>query len=175
MTRFVKLAAVSAAALVALAAPSIAQERREIPAFQTFGEPASAADAEAVAGVLAAFREAWAAQDVDALIALHADDVEWTNAYARIFQSSESLGAFMADRMFPAFDPAVSREEAANMKQVSVRYVGDDVAILHVYADGRRGPSRNGGEEMRRTHLHFVLERQPEGWRIVHQAIMDAR
>lgn len=175
MTRYARLIAISAAAFVALAAPSTAQERREIPDFRTFGEAASVADAEAVAGVLSAFREAWGAQDVDRLIALHAKDVEWTNAYARIFQGADGLRAFMEERMFPAFDPAVSREEAANMKQVSVRYVGEDVAIIHVYADGRRGPSRNHGEEMRRTHLHFVLERQPEGWRIVHQVIMDAR
>lgn len=175
MTRFTKQAALCAAALVALAAPSIAQERREIPAFRTYGEPVSADDEAAVAGVLDAFRTAWGAQDIDALMALHANDVEWLNAYARLFQDAGALRAFLQDRMFPAFDPAVSREEAANMKPVSVRYVGDDVAIIHVYADGRRGPSRNADEEMRRTHLHLVIERRPEGWRIVHEVIMDAR
>lgn len=175
MTRFAKLAAISAVALVALAAPSIAQERRDVPAFRTVGEPASAADATAVAGVLEAFREAWSAQDVDALMALHAEDVEWINAYARMFQSATDLERFLADRMFPNFDPAVARQEMENMKVVSIRYVGDDVAIIHAYTDGNRGPSRNDGETVRRTHMHMVLEHRPEGWRIVHEVIMDAR
>ena len=40
---------------------------------------------------------------------------------------------------------------------------------------GERGPSRNAGEEMRRTHLHLVLAELDAGWKIVHTAIMDAR
>lgn len=175
MTRFAKLAAISAVAFVALAAPSTAQERRDVPAFRTLGEPASAADAKAVAGVLDAFREAWGAQDVDAIMALHAEDLEWINAYARMFQNAADLERFLADRMFPNFDPAVSRQEVENMKLVSIRYVGDDAAVIHAYTDGNRGPSRNAGETVRRTHMHFVLESRPEGWRIVHEVIMDAR
>lgn len=175
MSPLSRLSLIAATALVAFAAPAFAQERREIPAFRTIGEPTSAAEAEAVTAVLEAFRTAWSEQDVEALMALHSDDVEWINAFARIFQSADDLERFLVDRMFPNFDPAISRDEAANMELVSVRYVGDDVVILHVYADGRRGPSRNADENLRRTHLHFVLERQPDGWRIVHEVIMDAR
>jgi hypothetical protein len=61
------------------------------------------------------------------------------------------------------------------MKAVSVRYVSTDAAIAHLYTDGRRGASRNAGEDRRRTHVHLVLERQDADWKIVHTAIMDAR
>ena len=106
---------------------------------------------------------------------LHADDVEWINAYARLFQDAASLGEFIEQRLFPAFDSAVSQQEIANMRAISVRYVGDDAAVVHMYTDGERGVSRNAGKKMRRTHIHLVLEKQQCDWKIVHTAIMDAR
>lgn len=170
------LLAVLAAPLLALAAsPSHAQERREVPPFRTFGAPAESQDADAVDALLAAFKDAWGRQDVDALMALHAEDVEWINAYARIFRGAGPLGDFLENRLFPAFDPAVSAQEAASFAPVSLRYLGDDAAVAHFYTEGLRGPSRNADEELRRTHVHLVLEEQAAGWRIVHAAIMDAR
>ena len=61
------------------------------------------------------------------------------------------------------------------MRAISVRYVGDDAAVVHMYTDGERGVSRNAGKKMRRTHIHLVLEKQQCDWKIVHTAIMDAR
>jgi hypothetical protein len=46
---------------------------------------------------------------------------------------------------------------------------------VHLYTDGQRGESRNEGEQLRRTHIHLVLERKVRDWKIVHTAIMDAR
>ena len=40
------------------------------------------------------------------------------------------------------------------MRPISIRFIGDDA---------------------RRSHLHLVLADTPEGWRIAHTAIMDAR
>jgi len=60
------------------------------------------------------------------------------------------------------------------MTAISTRYLGP-VAIIQMYTDGARGPSRNAGEELRRTHIHLVLEDQGDAWRIVHSVIMDAR
>lgn len=163
------------AATLMLAPTAAAAERREIPAFRSYGEPASPDDAARIDGLVERFRTTWATQDADALIALHAEDVEWINAYARMFQGSQPLADFLVHRLFPAFDPAVSRQEAANMKTISVRYLGDDAAVIHMYTDGQRGPSRNEGEDMRRTHIHLVLAKQGSEWKIVHTAIMDAR
>ena len=158
-----------------MAAPSLAQERRQVPAFTTYGQPASVADAAAIDTAVARYKQAWGRQDVTALMALHAEDTEWINAYARIFRGREALGAFLRHRLFPAFDPAVSKREAANMRTISTRYLGDDTAVVHLYTDGDRGASRNAGEDLRRTHFHLVLGKDDEGWQIAHTAIMDAR
>jgi uncharacterized protein (TIGR02246 family) len=157
------------------AASVLAQERREVPEFQIYGKPASAEDERAIDALIRNFKDAWGRQDTAALVALHADDVEWINAYARLIQGAEPLGRFLKERLFPAFDPAISRQEAANMKAISIRFLGGNAAVVHLYTDGKRGPSRNANEEARRTHMHLVLERQESGWRIVHTAIMDAR
>lgn len=152
-----------------------AQERRQVPEFRTYGTPASQAAVQDIDALIESYKSAWSRQDADALVALHADDVEWINAYARMFQGAEPLRTFLKERLFPAFDPAVSRQEVANMKTISIRYLGDDAAVVHLFTDGQRGPSRNEGEALRRTHLHLVLEEQSAGWRVAHTAIMDAR
>ncbi len=146
-----------------------------MPAFRTYGAPASAADAAAIDALVATFKDAWGREDVDALMALHAEDVEWINAYARMFQGAAPLADFLEDRLFPAFAPGVSAEEAANMRLISIRYLGENAAVAHLYTEGARGASRNADEELRRTHLHFVLGKDGEAWRIEHAAIMDAR
>jgi uncharacterized protein (TIGR02246 family) len=156
-------------------APSVSgQERREVPAPETFGA-APGPDAAAIDSLIARYLDAWGRQDADALVALHAEDVEWINAYARLFRGDAALGAFLRDRLFPAFDSAVSRQEVRNMRMISRRYLGDDAAVIHMYTDGSRGESRSAGEELRRTHLHLVLEKRNGAWKVVHTAIMDAR
>jgi len=152
-----------------------AQERREVPAFRTYGKPASAEDERAVDELIRNYKDAWGRQDTAKLIALHADDVEWINAYARLIQGAEPLGRFLEERLFPGFDAKISQQEANNMRTISSRFMGDDAAVVHLYTDGQRGASRNATEQTRRTHMHLVLERQESGWRIVHTAIMDAR
>jgi uncharacterized protein (TIGR02246 family) len=164
-------------ALVSVALPSSslhAQERREVPPATVHGSPVSVGDAQDIQQLVDDFRAAWSRQDTEALMALHSDDVEWINAYARMFQGAQSLAQFLENRLFPNFPPEVSRGEAANMQLISTRYM-ENAAVIHMYTDGERGDSRNAGEDMRRTHLHLVLERQSAGWRIVHTAIMDAR
>lgn len=170
--RIVMLGALAAAAL---AVPGIAQERREIPPTRAFGQPHDEAERTAVEALIVEYKRAWGAEDADALVALHSEDTEWINAYARMFRGSEALGEFLEHRLFPAFDAETSREEAANMQLISIRYIGDDAAVVHLYTDGHRGASRNAGEDARRTHLHLVLGKQEGGWKIVHTAIMDAR
>jgi len=161
--------------VVILSWSTIAQERRVVPDFRTYGTPDSVADAAGIEELIQGFKNSWIQQDAEAFIALHADDVEWINAYARMFQDAASLADFIELRLFPAFDSAVSRQEIANLKVVSIRYLGDDAAVVHMYTDGQRGASRNEGEELRRTHIHLVLEKQSSNWLIVHTAIMDAR
>jgi uncharacterized protein (TIGR02246 family) len=161
--------------LIVLAFSAAAQERREIPSFRTYGDRPSDGDVTAIDDLIQTYKDSWAAQDTEAFIQLHAEDTEWINAYARLFQDAASLGTFVEQRLFPNFDSAVSRQEIVNMKPVSIRYLGDDAAVVHMYTDGARGASRNEGEELRRTHIHLVLAKQRSSWKIVHTAIMDAR
>lgn len=78
------------------------------------------------------------------------------------------------DPAVPGFDPEVSAAEAANMRLISLRYIGETGAVVHTYTEGQRGPSRNENETLRRTHIHRVLEKRAN-WLIVHTAVMDAR
>ena len=150
-----------------------AQDRREIPDYRVVGDPTG--NEAAVNQLLNEFRTAWAEQDAASMMALHSKDTEWINAYARMFQSRSALGDFVEQRLFPGFDPQVSRDEMASLGQISTRYMGDDAAVLHLYLDSRRGVSRNSGEQARRVHMHLVLSKQAGEWKIVHTVIMDAR
>lgn len=171
----VRLAARAAPVCALLLALTVhAQERRELPPLRTYGEPATAADAAAIKALVGEYRNAWAGQDTARLMSLHSADTEWINAYARMFQGAAPLSDFIENRLFPAFDAAVSAQEASNMETVSLRWLPGAV-VIHMFTEGARGPSRNADEQLRRTHLHLVLEKRRQDWKIVHTAIMDAR
>ena len=167
--------AIALCALLVSAPDAQAQERREIPAYREIGLVENSAARRALIDWFATFRDAWAREDSATLAELHTADTEWINAYARLFQDGASLERFLETRLFPQFDPQVSATEAANMQLISMRLLGDDAAIIHLYTDGNRGPSRNAGESARRTHMHLVLTRTDQGWKAAHTAIMDAR
>ena len=153
---------------------ALAQERREIPEFAALGDttPDRLAEMEAF---MEEYRSAWSEQDTTRVAALHTADTEWINAYARMFRGRDALETFVGERLFPGFSPEVSREEAELMRMISVRFIGPDAAVIHMYTDSHRGVSRNEGEAARRTHFHLVLGRTEDGWKIGHTAIMDAR
>lgn len=151
------------------------QERREIPTYRELNLDAGSTIRQELLAFLAQYREAWSEEDTEAFIELHAADTEWINAYARVFINASSLANFLENRLFPAFGPGVSRTEAENMQLISIRLLGDDAAVLHLYTDGNRGPSAIEGRSLRRTHFHLVVSREKNGWRVVHTAIMDAR
>lgn len=168
----------SARALLAIflaAIPVAAQERRETPPFRTYGEPATSTDSAGIDALIDRYKDAWARQDTSGLIALHAEDTEWINAYARLFQGAAPLADFLRNRLFPGFSPEVSKQEAANMRTISIRYLGRDAAVVHMYTEGNRGASRNANEDVRRTHIHLVLGKEANDWKVAHTVIMDAR
>ena len=70
------------------------QERREVPEPRAFGEPRPG-QVEEVTGFVESLKDAWSRQDANGLVALHAEDVEWINAYARMFQGAEPLAALL--------------------------------------------------------------------------------
>ena len=163
------------AALPAFAPGAPAQERREIPAYRKIDIEPGSATREELHAFLQDYRVAWSDENTGALIALHLADTEWINTYARIITDAPSLAAFLETGLFPAFGPGVSRMEAENMQLISMRALGEDSAVLHLYTDSNRGPSAIEGQNMRRTHFHLVLTREAEGWKVAHTVIMDAR
>ena len=154
---------------------AMAAERREVAPFTVFGAPENSAQQEAVENLLDAFKETWATQNVQAHLELFTEDAEWINAYARMFRGKNELEVFLRDQLFPAFDSRVSQEEIRNANLISMRYLGDDAVVLHLYTDGSRGASAISGRELRRTHIHLVFAQMDMQWKIVHTAIMDAR
>jgi ketosteroid isomerase-like protein len=149
-------------------------ERHEIPEFRTYGEPESAKDAMAIKELIRDYKDAWGKQDVDALIKLYAYNSEWINAYGRIIQGAAPLADFLENRLFPNWPSKVSKQEAANMQIISIRYL-PRTAIVQVYAKGKRGASRNKDGLMRHTYITLVLAKQSDGWKVVDTVIMDAR
>ena len=163
------------AATLLVPVDALSQERLQIPEYREVNiEPGSDIQRE-LQDFLDMFRATWGAEDTDGLIALHVEDTEWINAYARMFTDTGSLAQFLEHRLFPAFAPGVSQTEADNMQLISMRALGDDAAVLHLYTDGNRGASTLEGRDLRRTHIHLVLARADDGWKIEHTAIMDAR
>lgn len=154
------------------AASASAQERREIPEYRVYGDPSHA---PAIEALINGYRDAWGREDAAAYLELHAADTEWMNAFARIFQGTEALGDFLENRLFPQFDDAIARQDAENMRTISVRYMGDSGAVVHLYTESQRGDARDDRAGDRRVHIHLVLEMQQSAWKIVHTAIMDAR
>lgn len=162
-----------------LSAPAFAQEApppgsySTHPEYQVFGEAASPEDAQAIRTLMEQFSEARQAGDAEATAAFFAENVEWTNAFGDVVRGSDNLQAFLG-WLFAHDENNAAEGEAMEYRPLSLRYLGDDVAILHGVTLSTRGEARSG-EGPRRVHLTFVLAKVDEEWEIVYQMIMDAR
>ena len=144
-----------------------------LPEPRTFGVPADPADGDAIEALLDDYIRAWAAEDVDGLLDAYTDDVEWTNAYGVVLRGKDALAGFLGE-MFAVFDATVAAQEAERRQRLSVRFLGDDTAVVHSVTDSERIESRDG-DGARRVHVTYVLQKRDGEWRIAHQMIMDAR
>ena len=173
-----KIELLIAAQACLLAVPAFAQEDpppgsfSKLPEYQVLGEPASPEDAEAIGTVMRRFAEAWSAGDASAAASLYAEDAEWTNAFGDVVRGSDNLQMFLS--WVFSRDEEASEGESAQSRPLSLRYLGDDVAVVHGRTMSTRGAARSG-EGPRRVHVTFILAKQSGEWRIVHQMIMDAR
>ena len=168
------------AALVWLVAvPALAQEGppagsySTLPEYKVFGAVASPEDAQAIATLMRQFSAARQAGNAEATAAFYAEDAEWTNAFGDVVRGSDNLQTYLG--WLFSLDEAGTREgESMEYRPLSLRYLGDDVAVLHGMTLSTRGEAR-GGEGARLVHLTFVLAKQDGAWKIVYQLIMDAR
>jgi len=150
-----------------------AQERREIPEYKVYGVAESRAEANQVERLISDYKLAWKELDAENFISLHTADTEWTNAFARIFQSSHALEQFLQTSLFPQFEQAFSENDGLVIETISLRYLSNDAVVIHLYTEFQ-GDSRSTNET-RRTHFHLVAQQKDSTWEIAHTAIMDAR
>jgi uncharacterized protein (TIGR02246 family) len=145
-----------------------------LPEFQVYGKPATAEDEKAIYALLQQFGKAWGSGDVEGATASYADDVEWTNAFGVIVKGTDNLRNYF--KWLFSRDTATTggSSESRNSKFISLRYLGDNVAIYHGMTLSSRGVSRSG-EDTRRNHITFVLAKKDGKWRIAQQMIMDER
>jgi uncharacterized protein (TIGR02246 family) len=143
------------------------------PEYKVFGEPPSEQDAQAISSLMRRFGQARSANDAKGAAAAFSDDAEWTNAFGDVVRGSANLEKFLA-WLFAGDEPGTTQGESTSYKPLSIRYLGDDVAILHGMTQSTRGPARSG-EGPRRVHLTWVVAKDNDEWRIVHQMIADAR
>ena len=162
---------------------TVEEDFASLPEYRVFGTPATPSDEAAIFETMQRFGAAWGSQDVDAAVSTYTEDVEWTNAFADVYRGRDELqGQF--SQLFERFesdpDPADQEDDGDSrppMKRgmVSLRYIGDDAAVVHSYTESDWGTNRDGSD-LRRVHITFVLEKQADGqWLIAHQMIMDAR
>jgi len=173
MIRFIKLQYLFVITLTLSSGLALAQERRELPKFTIFGEAENQKEEHQITQLVDDYISAWRKLDANAFISLHTHDIEWTNAFARIFQNSKTLGQFLETRLFPQFAQAFPENESLKIEPVSLRYLSDDVVIIHLYTDFPQNNNQN--TEPRRTHFHLVAHQIKSTWKIAHTAIMDAR
>lgn len=165
------------ASFVALSAALGADDGQEpyeaLPDFVTIGEPASAADAEAIREVLAITGKGWGTGDAELFASVYSDDAEWMNAFGQIRRSREAIENYLTE-LFAEDDEGMGEDEAMSGASISLRYIGDDVAIYHGVTKSVRMGALEGADE-RRVHNTTVLEKRDGQWMIVHEHISDAR
>lgn len=143
------------------------------PEYKVYGQPASQQDAEAISALMRAFGQARGTNDAKGAAAAFSNDVEWTNAFGDVVRGSDNLEKFLT-WLFAGDELGTTQGEGSNYKPISIRYLGDDAAVIHGMTQSTRGPARSG-EGPRRVHLTWVVAKENDQWRIVHQQITDAR
>lgn len=145
-----------------------------LPEFQVYGKPATPEDGEEVLALLRKFGQAWGSGDAEAAVSTYADNIEWTNAFGVIVKGTDNLKKYFNWLFSRDKEKSGGSSESNNSKLISLRYLGDDVAIYHGITLSDRGQSRSGHGQ-RRNHVTFVLEKKDGKWKIAHQMIMDER
>ena len=130
-------------------------------------------DEAAVGEVLLAQGSAFRELNADHLANVYADDADFTNAFGTSVHGGEKIVAYLRD-LFA--NPNFASGKPVRPPDASIRFVGDDVAVVKTYIE-REGQQTSEGEKMavRRNHSLKVLERQDDGWRVVSELYMDAR
>ena len=141
------------------------------PPLQILGAAASEDEVEAIEELFAEFHEAWLAEDSEGLIATHAPDAQWTNAFGLVLRGHDEMRRFFPE-LFRNFDATTT----GKARIISIRFVHDDIAIVQRYTQSAGGVmNREGGEGPRQIQVTNVLQKFDGDWKSIHTMIMDVR
>ena len=145
----------------------------DLPEFVQFGEPATEADFDAIRELLATSGAAWGQGDAETFASFYSDDAEWMNAFGQVRRGSDAIKVYLSD-LFEDQDEEMAEFEEQSGASISLRFIGDNVAIFHGVTSSTRMGALEGAEE-RRVHNTSVMEKRGDTWVIVHEHISDAR
>jgi uncharacterized protein (TIGR02246 family) len=145
----------------------------ELPGYVVVGDPASPGDLDAIRTIMMNSGQGWAEGNASQVADVYADDADWMNAFGDVRRGREAIKEYLTGLF--SFDEAdMGESEQANGRMISMRYVGDDVVILHSMTTSVRAGALEGADH-RQVHSTSVLAKQNGEWRIVHEHISDAR
>ncbi|MEM1081097.1 MAG: SgcJ/EcaC family oxidoreductase [Pseudomonadota bacterium] len=145
----------------------------ELPAYIVVGEPASAGDLDAIRTLMMSSGQGWAEGNAGQVAVVYADDAEWMNAFGDVRRGREAIEGYLTD-LFSYDEEGMGENEQANGRMISMRYVGDDVVILHSMTISNRAGALEGADH-RQVHSTSVLAKEEGQWTVVHEHISDAR
>lgn len=110
----------------------------------------------------AAFAEAWARRDADAIAALFDEDAEFVNVTGLWWHDCEAIREAHAYGLATIFNQSTLR-----VGTTRVKYLTDDIAVVHARITLSGQTAIDGIEQpgTRRSLFSFVVHRTTEGWR----------
>ena len=111
--------------------------------------------------VSAAFQSAWNAHDMAALGGLFTEDATFVNRFGRLVRGVDEIVA-----MHAPIHETVYSDSTLDNEIIDVRYLGEDVAIVHLWSRLAAGESHPAGPHQVDTLILAVLTKQETGWLI---------
>jgi uncharacterized protein (TIGR02246 family) len=145
----------------------------QLPNFVVTGEAASSDDETAIRAVMRASGQGWAEGDAAVVAEAYSNDAEWMNAFGDVRRGPEAIERYLSG-LFEDDDDGMGESEQANGRMISLRYLGDDVAIFHFMTISTRAGALEGADH-RQVHTTSILAKANGQWRIVHEHTSDAR
>jgi len=130
----------------------------------------SAKDEAAIRGVVSAFAKSWMDQDMDAMHAIDAEDVDWINVTGNHWRGKANVR-----RGHTNFLRTIGTKEAVKIDQVLVRLIAPGVAIAVTtlrFSSSDEHALRlltpTGAVATGKTRGSFVLVKQGKSWKVAH-------
>ena len=156
--------------------------RANYPEYKVYGNLTSDKEEEALWEVMEKLYKGARTGDAELAASCFAADAEWTNAFGNTQRGRENIlkrFQWLFEKFNFGSDHASTENERTDEKEnrggdnISVRYLGDDVAVLHGIGFSTVG--NDSEQAIRKIHTITVLAKQHGKWEVVHSTIMDER